>query len=151
MSSMTSCLRLTAGGEYAVKVMAALALAGRRVTIGDLARQEDIPPSFLAKILRTLARNGLVVAAPGPRGGIQLSRPPAEVTLLSILEAYEGPFSRPACVFSRGKPCPGPECKAYCPLRRVEDEVRDHLKHIDLREMAASLARHPRRREAAGR
>ncbi|MEK7764595.1 MAG: Rrf2 family transcriptional regulator [bacterium] len=144
---MTSCLRITAGGEYAVKVMAALALepAGRRVTIGALARQEEIPPSFLAKILRTLARAGLVIAAPGPRGGVRLSRPAAEVTLLSIMEAYEGPFSRQACAFSPGRPCPEPRCRVHCPLRRAEDEVRDRLKRIGLREMAASLARHPDR------
>ncbi len=153
MSSMTSCLRLTTGGQYALKAMASLALepAGRRVTIGELARQEEIPSSFLAKILRTLARSGLVVAAPGPRGGIRLSRPAREVTLLSIMEAYEGPFSRGACAFFPGRPCPGRSCQVYCPLRRAEDEVRGRLERIRLTEMAAALARHPDRRARPGR
>ena len=46
--------------------------------------------AFIQKLLTQLERSGLIVAAEGVRGGWRLSRPPAEITVLDILDAAQG-------------------------------------------------------------
>ena len=47
-------------------------------------------PSYLAKVMQSLVRAGIVRAQRGVRGGVTLARPPREVTLLAIVEACQG-------------------------------------------------------------
>jgi Rrf2 family protein len=50
----------------------------------------DIPSEYLFKILLRLVNAGIITSAPGRRGGYQLGKKPAEITLLEIVEAIEG-------------------------------------------------------------
>ena len=56
----------------------------------DLAELQGISPSFLAKIFPKLEKAGIVQAAQGICGGYRLARPPAEITVLDIVDAIEG-------------------------------------------------------------
>src|SRR6202011_4034593 len=57
----------------------------------------DVPAAYLAKHLQALARAGVLQTAKGPRGGYWLSRPPAEITILDVLEAIDGDESAFRC------------------------------------------------------
>lgn len=59
------------------------------VRADDIAGSEAIPPSFLAQILHELKRSGLVTSRRGKTGGWRLSRSPAEIMLLAVVEALE--------------------------------------------------------------
>jgi len=59
-------------------------------------------PTYLAKISRLLARAGIVRAVKGVNGGVQLGRPAAQISLLSIVEACQGAIV-------------GSYCQAECP------------------------------------
>lgn len=59
-------------------------------SIADIAGCASVPKPYLAKIMNALVRAGLVKAKRGVGGGITLVRPPAEVSLLQIMEAVEG-------------------------------------------------------------
>jgi Rrf2 family protein len=50
-----------------------------------------LPAAYLNKQLQALARAGIVVSTPGPRGGFQLARSPEKITLLDVVVAIEGP------------------------------------------------------------
>lgn len=47
-------------------------------------------PAYLAKVLRLLVRAGILRAERGVAGGVFLSRPSHEITLLQIVEACQG-------------------------------------------------------------
>lgn len=47
-------------------------------------------PSYLAKVTRLLGRADITRADKGTHGGVYLSRPPREITLLEIVEACQG-------------------------------------------------------------
>lgn len=55
-----------------------------------LAEFHDVAPAYLAKHLQACAAAGIVVSLPGPRGGYRLARPPAEITLLDVVQAVDG-------------------------------------------------------------
>ena len=64
----------------------------------------NIPAGYLSQILAQLVRAEILVATAGPSGGYDLARPPAQISLLDVVEAVEGPVELARCVV-RGIPC----------------------------------------------
>jgi Rrf2 family transcriptional regulator, cysteine metabolism repressor len=85
-------ISITTKSPYAVQALAEL---GRRsspdpVPIGELARRRDIPVQFLEQLFAVLRRAGMLRSQRGVRGGYQFARPPAEITVLEVVELLEG-------------------------------------------------------------
>src|SRR5579875_3793770 len=78
--------------EYAVRACVHLARVpvGKCAMVKDIARDEGIPSHFLAKILQSLARQGLLRSMKGPSGGFCLDVPARRLKLLDIVQAVEG-------------------------------------------------------------
>src|SRR5438552_2987201 len=84
---------MSEGVEWALHTCLNLAWAepGTSVPTATLAAFYDLPPAYLNKHLQALARAGIVASTPGPRGGFQLARNPARITVLDVVTAIEGP------------------------------------------------------------
>lgn len=65
----------------------------------------DIPPQFLAKILKTLVGAKLVRSTRGAHGGYRLARPAGRITFLEVIEALEGPVHVNVCTDSSHAGC----------------------------------------------
>jgi Rrf2 family transcriptional regulator, cysteine metabolism repressor len=85
-------LAITSKSPYAVRALAELASRGSEqpVPIGELARSRDIPVQFLEGLFATLRRAGVLQSQRGVKGGYLFARPPAEVTVLEVVELLEG-------------------------------------------------------------
>ncbi len=83
------CLSQTTG--YAIKALGCLNESpGQCGLIAEIAGRTRLPRPYLAKIVNSLARKGLVAAKRGHKGGISLARRPVDISLLQIVEAVEG-------------------------------------------------------------
>jgi Rrf2 family transcriptional regulator, cysteine metabolism repressor len=91
-------LVITSKSPYAVRALAELARRGGSapVPIGEIARARDIPPQFLEGLFATLRRAGILQSQRGVKGGYQFARPPAEVTVLEVVELLEGELATEA-------------------------------------------------------
>lgn len=97
-------------------VLKALSVLGRQepgTYIGTRAigKQMDIPINYLGKMLRNLAKKGLVDSQKGLGGGFRLSSPPDKITLLQVIEAIEEEEFLSGCFWgnkecSNENPCP---------------------------------------------
>ena len=58
----------------------------------EVADALGVPADYLLKILQQLVRAGVLSSTRGPAGGFRLQRPPAKITLLTIVEAIDGPL-----------------------------------------------------------
>ena len=78
--------------RYGVRAMFDIAFHGDgcAAQIKDIAERQGVPPRFLEQIFQDLRRAGLVSSKRGPRGGYQLTRLPAEISVGDILAALEG-------------------------------------------------------------
>jgi Rrf2 family protein len=125
-------LELTRRGDYAVRAMLALARVeeGRRLSARAIATQMTIPVRFLPQVMADLVRADLVDAVIGRSGGYRLSRDPARISLLDVIEAVEGDSRRQTCVL-RGGPC---GLDGFCDVHAVFFEAQDAL----LRPLAAT-------------
>jgi Rrf2 family protein len=107
-----SGMRLSRETRYALQGLTALAGRPRGAVVESraLARESGTPPFYLAKIMQTLARAGIVDSFRGR--GYALPRPPAEITLHDVVCAIDGDdgfwegciFWREEC--SEAAPCP---------------------------------------------
>ncbi len=87
-------LSLTTG--YAIEALACLARSnGSSMRVGEIADLTEMPSPYLSKIFQRLGDAGIVESKRGYRGGVRLSRPPEEISLLEIDSAVES-----------GRPCP---------------------------------------------
>jgi Rrf2 family protein len=68
------------------------------VSLETLATEQDIPERYLAKITQDLRRSGLIRSQRGAHGGYALNGDPADVTLLDIWQALEGPVCPVDCL-----------------------------------------------------
>ena len=118
-------MQITRQADYAVRAVLYLARldVSERAATNIVAKEQNIPPSFLAKIISQLSIAGLLHTSRGVRGGVTLAREPKDITLLEVVEAIDGPIELNECV-GRGKKCSfGNEC----PLRSVWCDVQDEL------------------------
>lgn len=84
-------MRLGAAAEYALQALLYIArnTTGEPVQGKPIARELELPQNFLLKILQRLAAAGVLTSRVGCAGGFLFSKPPAETTLLAVLEAIE--------------------------------------------------------------
>src|ERR1044071_6326201 len=92
-------LRLSKKADYALMAMKHLALRGDRGSSSDreIASMYDIPIELLAKVLQRLVRRGLLASQQGTRGGYQLARMPALISVADVIQAIDGPVAVTAC------------------------------------------------------
>ena len=85
-------LVITSKSPYAIRALAELARRGgdAPVPIGEIARARDIPVQFLEGLFAALRRGGILTSQRGVKGGYSFARPPAEITVLEVVELLEG-------------------------------------------------------------
>lgn len=83
-------------GLIALAHMASLeedALASSR----EIAGEYNIPPEILGKVLQALTRAELIQSTQGVKGGYNLARPLADISLGDVVEGIEGPQHMAPC------------------------------------------------------
>jgi len=131
-------LRLNRITDYAIVVLAQMAREpDRLVTAPVLAQDSGVPLPTVAKVLKDLVREGVLVSERGAHGGYRLARAPGDISVLEIVRALEGPVSLTACVDGTEGNC---DVESLCPMRgnwdRVNHAIRAALESVSLAEMA---------------
>lgn len=116
---------ITRATEYAIRALLFLAKQpqGEIVYKKDICQCQDITPAFLTKILQPLIKAGIVGSQRGVGGGFFLAKSPAEITMLDILVAEEGPLDLNICI-SDADSC---ERSSLCPVHDAWHEIRASL------------------------
>ena len=85
---------LTTKTRYSLSALLEMArhYGGGLLQVKDIAGRHDISQQYLEQLLNRLIHAGLVRAVRGKNGGYALAHPPTEITLLTLLEALEGPL-----------------------------------------------------------
>jgi FeS assembly SUF system regulator len=91
--------RLSKTTDYGIVLMAQLASAPDRTpqNARELAQSADLPVPMVSKVLKALAREGLLVSQRGSKGGYHLARLPEELTVSEMIRVLEGPVALTDC------------------------------------------------------
>ncbi len=153
-------LRVTKLTDYATVVLTVLAARpGEVLSAADLAEQSGLEPPTVSKLLKPLAQAGLVEGLRGVHGGYRLARDAAEISLIAIVEAMEGPLAMTECSQQDGHCGIAHQCSVRSNWRLINDVVADALRGVTLAQMLQPPAApasasppssgDPRRREIA--
>lgn len=126
---------MTRASEYALLSLVALATATEPMDTETLAHELSISKSFLAKILQSLARSGILKSYKGVKGGFIIIRPKDEITLLSIMQSAEGKGPTVFDCSSGAGNCPSEKeesCHIYPFIHNLQGKIDDFLDGLTL-------------------
>ena len=132
-------LQITNQADYALRAMLYLARLGfgKRAPSNVIAEEMNMSRIFLSRINTQLVNARLISTWRGARGGVALTRPPAEISIYDVLTAVDGPIRLVGCLDD-------PDCCPFsgtCPLHkfwiRTEDVLTNQLKSTSLQDLIA--------------
>lgn len=89
-------MAFSAKTEYGLVSLVELASVydqGGVLQVAEIAHRQGIPDRYLEQMLTSLRRGRILRSIRGPRGGYQLSRPPAEILVSEVVACLEGAAS----------------------------------------------------------
>ena len=132
-------LRVTRLTDYATVVLTALAARpGQVCSAAELAEASGLEVPTVAKVLKPLAQAGLVEGFRGANGGYRLAREAADIALLDIVTAIEGPPGMTACSVHDGTCDIQAQCGVRASWRHINDVVVASLRDVTLAQLATT-------------
>lgn len=119
--------------RYGLRALVHLARTSRSLpmSLGGIARMEEIPIRYLEQIFGRLRTADIVRGRRGPGGGYVLSRNASEISLLDVIQVLETEFFQTNCVLQ----CPdsthteeqknkGCSRENSCPTKRLWSDIK---------------------------
>lgn len=140
---MGRLLRISDAANFAIHAMVLIAQGGphKRMSVLELAGILDVSEAHLGKVLQRLTRHGFLTSRRGPGGGFELACEPADVTLLDVVSAIDGPLTAGPCLLGRPL-CVGKRCAMLGVLEKVHKLVFDHLQGTRLSDVVEQDLHH---------
>ncbi len=134
-------LRVTKLADYGIVILTYLAGKGApTANARDVAQKVKLPQPVVSKILKLLARDGLLESRRGIKGGYGLSLRPEEITVAGIIRALEGPIAVTECTDKVHGDC---GLETGCPVSTnwhlINRAIHQALERITLAEMTQPL------------
>jgi len=135
-------IRMSKLTDYGIVLLAHMARGpiDLRRNARNLAAESHLPVPTVSKILKMLAREGLLVTHRGVKGGFSLARRPENISMAQIISAIEGPVTITECSDDVPRIC---TLEQWCPVgtnwQRINQAVREALENIKLSEMTCPL------------
>lgn len=105
--------------EYALRAVVFLADEAEMLrTNVQISEGTQVPVGYLAKVMQSLSKEGIVNAQRGPNGGFELRIPANELTLLQVINAVDPIRRYPECPLKLAH-----HGKNLCPLHRKLDDA----------------------------
>ena len=121
--------------EYALRAALYISIKsinGSRLGIPEIAKEVDAPVAFMAKILQTLVREGVISSIKGPNGGFFIDPKSEPISLATIVKAIDGSDDVLHTCTLGLKECSD---KFPCPIHHEIKHYKEHLRKV-MRETA---------------
>ncbi len=126
---------LTRASEYALLSLDVIRKSQSPLGAEQLANQLNIPKSFLAKILQSLAKEGILESRKGAHGGFLLAQALEEISVYKVVLAAEGKAPAIFDCVSYSQTCPNGtigSCAISPFLANFQSRIDDFLKGLTL-------------------
>ncbi len=135
-------LRMTKQADYGIVLMTFCASRPeRRFAAPELAAETRLPAPTVSKILKLLAREGLLESHRGVKGGYSLARSPDQITVAAMISALDGPIAFTECIEDTPGVCSQESvCRLRANWQRINQAVRQALEDISLAELTHPLS-----------
>jgi FeS assembly SUF system regulator len=135
-------IRMTRLTDYGIMLLTLFARDSKHPmkSARDLSQEAKLPLPTVSKILKLLARHGLLEAHRGVRGGFTLSRKPDAITMAEVIGALEGPIGVTDCCAPPSDCGIEKSCIVKSNWMKINRVVLEALGRITLAEMTHPIA-----------
>lgn len=138
-------LRISKLTDYGTVLLAHLAANEAEVcSAADVASATGIALPTVSKLLKALARSGLVVSTRGANGGYKLSRRAQDISAADVIDALEGPVSITECSSVESLCEHEGVCSVGGAWQRINVAIRRALDDVSLQDLLRSNSPVPR-------
>ena len=132
-------LRMSKLTDYATVILAHLSRSEDELhTAADVAARTGIALPTASKLLKQLARAGLVTSVRGAQGGYQLGRPAEDISAADVIDALEGPVAITACSSAEVQCELESVCRVSSAWQRINSAIRLALKDVSLAQLTGA-------------
>lgn len=118
-------MRVTQEADYAIRICCVLDEVGEKTGAAELAERAGVTQRFALKILRKLAKEGIVRSFAGNKGGYVLAADAETLSVATVLEAIEGPIYLSKCM----------ECDYCCTRNPKKTNCKMHIAFCGISKM----------------
>ena len=123
---------------YALRAVLHLAQIGADgASADDIAEAAGIPASYLAKVLQTLVKEGVLVSERGRRGGFRLAVSPGELKLARILGPFDPDTEQRFCLLHMGPCSDNNACAVHHAWKPTAEKVSAFFKATSVADLSA--------------
>jgi Rrf2 family transcriptional regulator, iron-sulfur cluster assembly transcription factor len=128
---------LSHSGESALKAVLELARGEPDEWSGVrlLARRLGGSPTYLAKIMQTLAREGVLESQRGASGGFRLARPATEIRLLEVVAPFDDLTAGRRCLLGRSSCSDRAPCAVHHRWKQVAERMAEFFSETTVGEL----------------
>ncbi|MCB2206145.1 Rrf2 family transcriptional regulator [bacterium] len=136
-------MQISKSAGYAVHGLGYLVTRGTQqpVQISEIAEDQDVSKTYLAKIFQQLSTARIVVGHRGVTGGYILAREPKEITLVDIIEAVDGPIIRRHCCLGLFGCAIKSKCAVLDAFSEANERFVETLEKMTLKDMVEGMTK----------
>lgn len=134
-------LRISKLTDYAILMMVELTRDGEMLSAQALAERIHVEGPTASKVLKLLARAGLLKSYRGANGGYRVERRARDISVAEVIAAIEGPIAMTECSVEEGLCSQEDNCGLRGNWQRISQAVRAALQEVSLAEMSAPAGR----------
>ncbi len=124
---------ITRNTDYAVRALCCITEQEKNIVSTDqMVKSLQMPRPFLRKILQILNKKRLLNSYKGKGGGFALALPPEKISLLDVMEIFQGPTRLNECKFKKTDCSLISSCLLKKEIDEIEKEVMVKLKDITI-------------------
>ena len=137
-------LRISKLSDYAIIVLGQMARAPEKTFAAhELAEASGIGTPTASKVLKTMAKAGLLASTRGAHGGYQLALTPEQTSIASIIAALEGPIALTECGLAHNHCDQSQTCHVQGNWSLINRAIQTALEAITLADMTQPMKRAP--------
>ena len=133
-------MKISTKGRYGLRILLDLALYAKNAPrqMKDIAKSQQISEKYISRLILNLNNAGLITSLRGVKGGLQLAKPPKEITLLEIIEAMEGSVSVVECVLDKTFCKKSEDCSACKTWTSLNKKIKKQMQEFTLKDLVKS-------------
>lgn len=124
--------------DYAIRVILSLAKRppGAITPSAEIRQEMDLPEALSLQIISRLVKQGFLNSFPGRSGGIQLSSPAHQISLLDLITSSQGPLEIAECLDQPDICRLTEDCPVRTTWKNIRHKLEVELKQINFQTLA---------------
>ena len=133
-------LRLSKLTDYGIVLMTAMAAESERLfSAPELSMSTSLEQPTVSKVLKILAKSGLIQSFRGAHGGYMIDGQPQHISVADVITAMEGPIGITECSVHEGLCAQEAVCALRSNWRRISSAIETALADVTLEEMTRPM------------